>query len=179
MFRFTGEQRDTESGMYYLRARYYDPMIGRFLSQDPIPGGNLYAYVGNNPVNFVDPTGLHTWEGGKFEKLSPESLKELLSWLEHGRIRGHDVHVVMCLEDGSCLLRDCHGGSDLTDCTEVWITDSQGFVDFVQEVYASCAGGIFDIGSGLRQLYFAATTGDDILAARAVDQIERGWDKCS
>lgn len=35
---FTGEQRDSESGLYYLRARYYDPAIGRFLSQDPPPG---------------------------------------------------------------------------------------------------------------------------------------------
>jgi RHS repeat-associated protein len=58
VFRFTGEQRDIESGLYYLRARFYEPAIGRFLSQDPLPGGNLYAYVGNNPTNRVDPTGL-------------------------------------------------------------------------------------------------------------------------
>jgi len=59
-WRFTGEQRDPQSGrnFYYLRARYYDPGIGRFLSQDPLPAGNLYAYAGNNPVNFVDPSGL-------------------------------------------------------------------------------------------------------------------------
>src|SRR3989304_1368236 len=55
---YTCEQVDADSGMYYLRARYYDPSIGRFLSQDPLPGGNLYAYVGNNPVNRIDPTGL-------------------------------------------------------------------------------------------------------------------------
>lgn len=44
----------------YYRARYYDPKIGRFISEDPIrfDGGlNLYAYVDNNPVNFFDPTG--------------------------------------------------------------------------------------------------------------------------
>jgi RHS repeat-associated protein len=49
------------NGLLYMRARYYDPEIGRFLTQDPIgvPGGvNLYAYVGSNPVNLVDPTGL-------------------------------------------------------------------------------------------------------------------------
>src|SRR5439155_18722074 len=55
---FTGEQRDGDSGLYYLRARYYDPAIGRFPSHDPLPTGNLYAYAGNNPVNFVDPSGL-------------------------------------------------------------------------------------------------------------------------
>jgi RHS repeat-associated protein len=67
-FLFTGEQYDArardvrlidaDTGLYYLRARYYDPDIGRFLTQDPVPAVNLYAYVGNNPVNFVDPSGL-------------------------------------------------------------------------------------------------------------------------
>lgn len=55
---FAGEQRDGEPGLYFLRARYYDPATGRFLGQDPLPTGNLYAYVGNNPVNLVDPYGL-------------------------------------------------------------------------------------------------------------------------
>ena len=55
---FTGEQLDADSDLYYLRARYYDPAIGRFLSQDPLPTGNLYVYAGNNPVRYVDPSGL-------------------------------------------------------------------------------------------------------------------------
>ncbi len=58
---FTGEQRDSESDLYYLRARYYDPEIGRFLGQDPLPFPNLYAYAGSNPTNFIDPSGLCKW----------------------------------------------------------------------------------------------------------------------
>jgi RHS repeat-associated protein len=58
MFRFTGEQRDSDSGLYYLRARYYDPATGRLVTKDPIPGGNPYAYAGNDPVRYVDPGGL-------------------------------------------------------------------------------------------------------------------------
>jgi RHS repeat-associated protein len=51
------------NGLYYMRARYYDPDIGRFISEDPIGFGggdvNLYAYVKNNPVNWIDPKGLY------------------------------------------------------------------------------------------------------------------------
>ncbi|MEI8080742.1 MAG: right-handed parallel beta-helix repeat-containing protein [Actinomycetes bacterium] len=63
-FKFTGEQTDDEIGLIYLRARYYDPATGRFLSRDPFPGFatytqslNPYIYVGNNPASLVDPTG--------------------------------------------------------------------------------------------------------------------------
>ncbi len=58
---FTGRELE-ETGLYYYRARFYMPDLGRFISKDPIgfAGGdtNLYSYVGQNPVNFVDPSGL-------------------------------------------------------------------------------------------------------------------------
>ncbi|KUG23353.1 rhs family protein [hydrocarbon metagenome] len=59
-FTYTGREYDSETGMYFYRARYYDPKIGRFVTKDPIgfEGGiNVYAYVENNPVNTVDPEG--------------------------------------------------------------------------------------------------------------------------
>ena len=57
---YTGREPDG-TGLIYYRARYYDPTIGRFLQKDPIGlrgGLNLYAYVGNNPINLIDPFGL-------------------------------------------------------------------------------------------------------------------------
>ncbi len=56
-FTFTGEQTDA-SGLQYLRARSYNPATGRFVGLDPLPLMQRYAYVGGNPVNLVDPTGL-------------------------------------------------------------------------------------------------------------------------
>jgi RHS repeat-associated protein len=56
-FGFTGEAHDSESGLVYLRARYYDPTIGRFISRDSYASQPAYVYAGNDPVNFTDPTG--------------------------------------------------------------------------------------------------------------------------
>jgi len=58
--RYTGREEETATGLYYYRARYYDPGLGRFLSEDPLgfeAGINFYAYVSNDPVNANDPTG--------------------------------------------------------------------------------------------------------------------------
>jgi len=60
-YTFTGREFDTETGLYFYRARYYNPNTGRFLQEDPLAfaGGdpNVYLYVGNNPVSYVDPFG--------------------------------------------------------------------------------------------------------------------------
>ncbi len=58
-FKFNGQQYDPISEQYYLRARYYNPVIGRFTQEDSynVDGLNLYAYCRNNPVSYVDPSG--------------------------------------------------------------------------------------------------------------------------
>jgi RHS repeat-associated protein len=60
-YTYTSREYDTETGMYFYRARYYDPKVGRFVTKDPIgfAGGdvNLFGYTKNNPVNFNDPIG--------------------------------------------------------------------------------------------------------------------------
>jgi len=67
--RYAGYMYDEETGLYYLNARYYDPKIARFLSEDTYRGTpddplslNLYIYCSNNPIKYYDPTG--HWQKG-------------------------------------------------------------------------------------------------------------------
>ena len=60
-FQYTARDYDSETGLRYYRARFYDQNIGRFISEDPIGfsgGVDFYAYVRNSPVNLFDPMGL-------------------------------------------------------------------------------------------------------------------------
>lgn len=59
-FLFTGREADGV-GLYYFRARYYDPVLARFISEDPLGllgGLNLYTYGAGSPLNLIDPLGL-------------------------------------------------------------------------------------------------------------------------
>ena len=67
-FRYRGYYYDTETGLYYLQSRYYNPAWGRFLNADgyinangDLTGYNMYAYCSNNPIMYVDPTGQAWW----------------------------------------------------------------------------------------------------------------------
>ncbi len=72
-FKYTGQEEDKESGLMYYKARYYDPMIGRFLQADSVVmpqstfGMNRYMYVEGNPVRYGDDSG-HIHHNGKLEK---------------------------------------------------------------------------------------------------------------
>jgi|GEM_PF-686870 len=86
-FNYTGRELDAESGLYYYRARYYDPEIGRFISEDPIGFAsgdvNFYAYVGNSPLVYTDPLGFARLNLSKYPK---EVQERILAHLKRGRI---------------------------------------------------------------------------------------------
>ncbi|MCL6457003.1 MAG: hypothetical protein K6T85_03265, partial [Gorillibacterium sp.] len=78
-FRYSGEFWDSSTGLQYLRARWYDPSIGRFINEDAYEGDtknplsqNLYTYVKNNPLRYLDPTG-HIEEEIKNAPIMPAS----------------------------------------------------------------------------------------------------------
>ena len=78
-FRYTGQVALAAVGLYYYKARMYDPVLGRFLQTDPVgysAGRNLYAYVGNDPVNATDPSGLDPLDYyvGSYDVISPTTV---------------------------------------------------------------------------------------------------------
>ena len=87
---YTGRRYDAETGNYYYRARYYSPELGRFLSPDPLglsAGLNLYGYVTNNPLNWIDPWGLcKELSREEFEEIMGPHLKKVLE--ERSRLGG-------------------------------------------------------------------------------------------
>jgi RHS repeat-associated protein len=68
-FQYTGQAWLAELGMYYYKARIYSPTLGRFMQTDPVGytgGTNLYAYVGDDPMNATDPTGLAAFDERRY-----------------------------------------------------------------------------------------------------------------
>jgi RHS repeat-associated protein len=85
-FQYAGEQRDSETGLINLRARYYDPALGRFVSRDVVSGRagfpqsyNRYSYAYNNPLRYIDPSGYEgeddsNEDGGNTEEDDPTKI---------------------------------------------------------------------------------------------------------
>ncbi len=102
--KFTGKERDTESGLDYFGARFYGSALGRFTSPDwsatpqPIPYANLsnpqtlnlYAYVGNNPLSITDLDG-HGWWGDFWNGLANSTYRPLVTFVEHPIVTGRNL----------------------------------------------------------------------------------------
>jgi RHS repeat-associated protein len=95
-YMFTAREYDIETGLYYYRARYYNPYIGRFLQTDPAyQGMNWYAYCGNDPLNYTDPMGL--WIYG------PIDIPVGMVW-DYGETQSFPDSV--CMSEVSAFLKD-------------------------------------------------------------------------
>jgi RHS repeat-associated protein len=106
---YAGQYTDPTTGLIYMRARWYDPTTASFLTRDPLADrtGVPYAYVGSNPVNWVDQTGL--------SQGSPPSSEEVLRGLQARSLRG-SVGESVCIHapDGTVLGRGVVGVSGVT-----------------------------------------------------------------
>jgi RHS repeat-associated protein len=180
-FRYTGRRIDDETlGLYYYRARMYAPTLGRFLQPDPIGyagGNNLYAYVGSDPLNQVDPSGLlagqigsGTWSLVKSGALVPGGGAGLQASaefqqgnygsaaLQFGRGLAESALALATLGDGQLLLQ---GGRAATESAPSF--SAIGSTGQVGEQWLAN-----DLG-GTSQAYFSTSQG-----ARYVDQFANG-----
>ena len=104
-FKFNGQQLDPITGQYYLRARFYNPVIGRFTQEDTYRGDglNLYEYCGNNPVYYVDPTGHDASNPNSYkdarESGEYKSFRELMPEEEAIRYNEHWYEVAETISD--------------------------------------------------------------------------------
>jgi RHS repeat-associated protein len=123
-FRFTGREWDDESELYYYRARYYEPGIGRFIQADPIgiAGGiNFYVYVGNNPINFIDPMGL---DKARYDICKDDTgikkwfCEKMVDWAcSFAPFYCCDVDRIGCLEK----INECNMETQIAKCYAEWI----------------------------------------------------------
>ena len=94
----TGREWDKETGLYFYRARYYDPMEGRFIQKDPIGfknGINLYNYVRANPINNTDPKG--------------ESIAAAAAVVTVAVVAGGFYLLLKCIDKCKDKFKDCQG----------------------------------------------------------------------
>ena len=84
---FNGKELDTETGLYYYGARYYDPKVSIFLNVDPLAEKTMtpYAYTNNNPIKYIDPTGM-VWEEPKQAERLKKSIKNRINNIKRSSV---------------------------------------------------------------------------------------------
>ena len=94
-FRYCGEYTDDETGLIYLRNRYYDPAIGRFITEDPAKDGlNWYVYCGNNPIRYVDPTGCWQEDDDKYPAFIQRAIKKYTKEWEYANAMDNEANKI-------------------------------------------------------------------------------------
>jgi len=94
-FRYCGEYFDVETGTYYLRARYYNPTVGRFLAEYPIRDGlNYYTYCNGDPIQYIDPEGMEAYNRAEYahykEKWTKKTGRDILVYATNAYYRSDD-----------------------------------------------------------------------------------------
>jgi RHS repeat-associated protein len=175
---YRGEQWDSDLGLYYLRARYYNPATGRFMSRDPYDGNEIspislhkYLYAGSNPVNNVDPRGRELFE---YAIRSSAAIPEAKLISIYGCVADAGLAAVDLILDKEISLSTALGGaSSVVGC--VLLTPGIGELaeegnkivksaEFVAKAagWGACALDAEDFINGLNGLLSGSPNGDEI-----------------
>ncbi|WP_276818449.1 RHS repeat-associated core domain-containing protein [Nitrosomonas europaea] len=171
-FRYTGQQFLGSLNLYYYKARFYSPALGRFLQTDPIGTAddlNLYAYVGNNPINFNDPTGTFAWivpiatgtvgavAGGVGYIVGNAIVGSDFSWSDFGVSVGVGAAAGAAIPFTATTISGAIGTGGIANMAQGWISSwkndtaysvSQAGVDFLSGGLGGALGGAFTRGVG-------------------------------
>jgi RHS repeat-associated protein len=118
-YRYAGREFDTETDLYYNRARYYDGNTGRFISEDPIQflgSADFYTYANNGPVRYIDPSGLET---------------EVILWNPAGYGESSFGHVSVEINGTSYSWGPAPGSNPLNKCCRAGVMNVQPAQKFV------------------------------------------------
>lgn len=151
-FRMGGQEYDQETGLYHLGARYYDPQMGRFLSEDPIGisgGTNLYRYAENNPIGRRDPAGLMTCPPGQSWQLILVTI-DATTGKEHDEYGCAPDPASAGTDDGSPGGGSLAGsGNDVTDVGQADLGPLGNPVTYLLCIAANCGAIDNNIGPGI------------------------------
>ena len=161
-FRFAGQALDPASGLYFLRARYYDQTSGRFLSKDPLAGiaalpltTHRYIYAGNNPVRFVDPTG--QWFGD-----------DDIAFLTYGAASGFVGQLTNDWSKGHLSGGWSYVGAISTGALTGWVAGN------CAEAAVLCAGAVGGAGGFANYVTGAASSGESFSPCQAITAVFSG-----
>jgi len=190
-FQFTGQQTDADSGLQYLRARYYDPATGRFLGRDPLAGQldkpvtlNRYPYVLNNPTTLVDPLGLCGWFddplecaqnatkdalNGAVDVITDPTIADIVAWYDVVPYSGWSVDVAAAaLTEIQILTSECSNkvkfGTSIMNGGNLVIGVGGGYVAGTVTVEAAPAGILISIEVSAVEATLTASTSHALAA---------------
>lgn len=148
-FGFTGHEYDSETGLYYMKGRYYDPETGRFLTPDPAIGNptipmtlHPYIYAMENPTVYVDPDGreVRILNEGSLELIKstlPEDLREAVQVGDNGLLKKEQLNAVKTNDPNFLALKELVNSSHVT---AVQVGEQARFIDaegvLVQEPFS-------------------------------------------